>query len=245
MKNSLKISLITFITGTSLLAASIVVPFAAQAASPADSSAKLSALITKSDTAIAKRITSLTTWSGKISMMKHLSADQTTSLNAAVQTNITSLNTLKAKIDADTDLATLKADAKSIPDSLRIYALILPQQHILSGADRINSIAATMMTLSGKLQTRISAAQTAGHDTSAITANLADLNAKVSDAQSQSAAAVTVVAGLVPDNGNTTVAASNKAALVAARANIKTATADLKAARTDAKTIAAALKGFK
>ena len=70
------------------------------------------------------------------------------------------------------------------------------------------------------------------------------MTAKLSDATSQAQSAQTGVASLVPDQGNTTVAASNKAALVAARANLKTANSDIKAARQDVQTVINGLKAL-
>ena len=70
------------------------------------------------------------------------------------------------------------------------------------------------------------------------------MTSKLSDATSQ-AQSVQSVSSLTPDQGNATVAASNKAALVSARTNIKTATADLKAARQDVDTVMQGLKAMK
>ena len=74
---------------------------------------------------------------------------------------------------------------------------------------------------------------------------LTDYNTKVVDATTQAQTAVSRVASLTPDNGDTTIAASNKAALQAARADLKVATSDLKAARADVDTITKGLKALK
>jgi hypothetical protein len=73
---------------------------------------------------------------------------------------------------------------------------------------------------------------------------MSDMNAKIADATAQSASAQSGVSALVPDQGNATVAASNKAALEASRADIQTATQDLKAARADITTILQGLKSL-
>jgi len=72
-------------------------------------------------------------------------------------------------------------------------------------------------------------------------ASLADMNAKVADANTQSQAAVSLVANLQPDQGNQTVMQSNQTALKTARADIKAALADFKTARQDAGSIVKAL----
>ena len=75
----------------------------------------------------------------------------------------------------------------------------------------------------------------------AINKTIADIQAKVADAGTQSTSASSAVTVLVPDNGNAATVTSNTKALQSARAMIKTATADLKAARTDTDSIKTAL----
>jgi hypothetical protein len=69
------------------------------------------------------------------------------------------------------------------------------------------------------------------------------MTAKVTDANTQASAAVSEIANLEPDNGNTTIAASNTAALKDARSKIGVATKDLVAARADIATIVKGVKG--
>lgn len=194
-------------------------------------------IITRSDTAIAARITALNDLSTRVSALKNVSATEKASIAADVQANIAGLTSLKAKIDGESDVATLQTDEKSILGSFRIYALVIPQGYIASSADRVDTITGMLTTISAKLQTRITTAQNAGKNVSAEVSLLADLNAKIADANTNASTAATAIANLMPDQGNATVAASNKATLVSARANLKTATSDLKTARDDANTI--------
>lgn len=193
---------------------------------------------------IDRRVESLTKLLGRISEMKKISETDKAKFSADIQAEITKLANLKAKIDADTDTETLKADIKSIADSYRIYALIMPQIAIRAAADRINHIVDSFTTLSAKLQARITAAQTAGKDVSASVTALAEINTKVAEAKAQAALAISGISSLTPDNGDKAKAEANRAALVAARANIKTASTALKAARASAETIIKATKGL-
>jgi hypothetical protein len=210
----------------------------------ANQATKLTALITKTDTAIEARITSLNTLNTKVQAMKNVSATEKTNITNEVQSSINELTSAKAKLDADTVLATAKTDAASAINSTRIYALVIPQGYIQVSADRIITIGNTMTTLASKLQARITAAQTAGKDVTALQTALADIATQVTTANTQAASAQSTVSGLVPDNGDKTVAASNKIALTSARANIKTATTALKAAQQDVKTINTTLKSL-
>jgi hypothetical protein len=194
---------------------------------------------------IDRRVTAMNTLLGKIADMTRVSASEKTSISNFLNQQISAMTSLKAKILADTDITTLKTDVKSITDSYRIFMLIIPQGNVLATTDAMNETAGMLSTLGGKLQTRISAAQTAGTDVSAMTALLSDMNAKISDAQTQTAAAVALVTPLQPDQGDATTIAANKTAFTAARADIKTARADLATARSDAGKIVAALKALK
>ena len=217
---------------------------AAQAKLQAQTQKAISRGISLGDQEITRRITALNQLLTRIAQMKKVSASEQAVIAGQVQGQIATMTALKTEIDADTSTTTLKASVQSITVSYRIFALILPQVEILAASDRVGTIVDAMTVLEPKLAAAITTAQTAGKDVTPLQATLADYNAKVSDAGAQYVNAGNTVAVLVPDNGDTTVAASNEAALKAARADIKTATADLVAARKDAATIVTALKEF-
>lgn len=193
---------------------------------------------------IARRITSLTNLNTRIQAMARVSTTTKTTISASITTQINTLNTLKAKIAADTDLDTLKADIKTITESYRIYALVIPQAQIAVAADKILTVADAQTTVSGKLQSYISQAQTAGKDVTSLNTLLADMNAKIADAKVQANAGVTLTATLTPDMGDKTKMESNKQALSDGRAKIKLGEQDLKAAQSDARKIVQGLKAF-
>ena len=244
-----KTNVIRSIAALSALAILVTaIPAAAAATSTkkaAKGAAQLTAIISRSDKAIEARLADLQSLSSRIVDMKNLSDTQKTGLTSEIDTQVSGLTSLKAKIDADTDTVTAKADEKSITADYRIYALAIPQGRITASADRIVTIAGILNTIGAKLQARITAAQAAGKDVTAANATLADFAAKMNDALSKAQSAGTSILALVPDKGDAAVAASNKAALTAARADIQTATADVQAARKDTKSLLAAIKGFK
>lgn len=198
----------------------------------------------KGDKEIDRRIGALNDLDARVGEMQRVSDAFKQSLNATIGAEISNLTALKAKIDADTDSATLKADMKSITDGYRIFALVLPQGRIAAAADRIATIVNMMGTLGTKLQTRVQAAGAAGNDTTAASALLVDMSTKLSDAQTQAQAAITVSATLQPDGGDKTKMAANLAALKQARADIVAAQKDLADARKDAGQLVAALAKF-
>jgi hypothetical protein len=231
-----------------MLAAGSVLP--ASAALGLNASAGLSVKLdvtarARADAQIDARITALNNLEARIGQMTKVTSDQKASLDASIQASINDMTALKAKIDADTDNATLKADIQSITKSYRIYILVLPQGRITAAADRIITIVGLFNDLSLKLQARISAAQAAGQNVTALNASLSDMNAKTADANVQAQAAINEVVVLKPDNGDKTIMASNDAALKDARAKLKVAMGDLKTARQDAGSIVKALIAIK
>lgn len=73
------------------------------------------------------RLSALVKLKAEIDSSPYLTASQKTSLKAMVDTNISGLNTLLAKIKADTDLATLKADSEKIYTDFRIFSVFTPK----------------------------------------------------------------------------------------------------------------------
>jgi len=212
--------------------------------SASSTAASLSNVIAAADRDLSIRITALTSLNTRVQAMKNVSATEKSSISTEVQTTISTLTSLKAKIDAETDAKTARTDLASAINSTRIYALVIPQGYIEVSADRVDTISSMMTALAAKLQVRITAAQTAGHNVSSLQAALTDIGTQTAAANTQATAAVSAVATLSPDNGNATVAASNKTALTGGRTDLKTATQDLKTARQDIAKITAGLKGF-
>lgn len=270
MNNKLKFS-IAAITASAALLATMTLPVSAQITAPAgltitatgSTTVGVRALGVKANASatvrtnleaqevmranmeITNRINALNALETRTNGMVKLSGDEKTNLSSAIQTQITAMMTLQGQINADqstNNTSSLKTDIQSITKTYRIYALILPQGEIAAASDRIMTITDAITTLGTTLQTRITAAQNAGANMSTSVSALADMNAKVADANTQATAAVNGTASLQPDNGNTTVAASNTAALKLARTDIQTAQKDLIAAQADAIKIIANIK---
>jgi chromosome segregation ATPase len=208
------------------------------------SATAMTAAKTRAHSELQRRIDSLNSVNTRIQGLQQVTATFKQSLQNAVQTQISAFQALDAKIQADTDAATLKTDVQSITQSYRVYALVLPQIRMAAAADRAIAIVAMMQTLGTKLNARIQAAATAGANVTALQTALNDLATKISDANTQAQASVTTTASLAPDNGDTTKMASNTAALKQGRANLTTVAADLKAARADVATITKGLKAI-
>lgn len=190
-------------------------------------------IIAKSDTAITNRINDLNKLSTKVSKFKHLTTEQRNSINSSIQSSINAMSTLKTKIDTDTDMATLKADAASITKDYRIYAVVMPSEATLAATDNAIANIETAKATLAALQPKITPAVQASYDTAV---------AKLADATTQSQTLIDAITGLQPDKGDKTVQASNKAKVAAAATARKAMLADIAAAK---KAIAAIKAGLK
>lgn len=226
-------------TGAVFAAESSVAPSTSVGLNQSNQAAKIVKIKTRAEAEIDKRLASLNSALAKISTAKKLPESDKANFSAQIQAATSKLNALRAKIDADTDLAILRTDAKSIFNDFRVYAVFLPQIHLLAAADTMEVTADNLTTLAGKLQVRLQAAQSKGKDVSQLQTLLTDTQAKIADAKTQYSAVINEVIFLTP----TSYPGSN-ATLKDARAKIKVGTQDLRAARQDAKQIVAGLKAM-
>jgi hypothetical protein len=220
--------------GTGLTVASVVVvPVSALASSSttAANQARLQRIITRGNSEITRRLTSLNTLTSKISSTTKLSADDQASLSAEVNTEISGLTTLKTQLDAETTVTAAATDAQSIITEYRVYALVLPKVNLIKTADSQQVAEGQLATLATNLATRL--AGTTGD--SALQAALSDMNTKVPAAQALSSGVETAVLGLEPSS-YTAGELSNY------RNQLKTAQTDNQDSANDAKTIIAGLK---
>jgi hypothetical protein len=198
---------------------------------------KIADLHTQCDSAVAARLASLNSDSSRINGLAKLSSDQKTKFSGQIQTNVSGLNSQKAKCDADVDLTTLRTDYKNVFLNFRIYAVFLPQTNLLVATDTMGTTTDKLQDLYNALQTRV---QQAGNPSN-LTSLLADMQSKIGDAKNQYNNAENLVMPLTPQSFNSDPTGT-KTIFQNARNDIKTGAADLKAAFQDAQQIRAGLK---
>ena len=201
---------------------------------------RMEKLRTRALAEIDRRLKALAGLIERINNLKRLTADQKSSLTSSIQEQIASLTDPRAKIQADTDLATLKTDIKSIVDSYRIFALFMPKVHIFVVAEVELNYADRLSELAIKLQTRIEEAKNSGQDVASLQTLLTEMQSKISEAKIQAQKVIDTVIGLTPDGYP-----GNKTTLESAREMLQTARQSLQQARNDASQIIAGVKGLK
>jgi hypothetical protein len=198
---------------------------------------QLSNLKQRADNEINRRIEALNKLLNILSQSKKLSATNIASLTSQVQTNIDSLNALKIKIDADTDLTTLKADVKSIISNYYIFAFFLNYVHLNAAFDRATTTINNMTIVWTKLQTKIAEAKSKGQDVTTLNTLLTDMQNKLKDEKSLIASAQGELTGL-----SSSGYPNNKSTLEDARSKLQTVYQDLKTGYQDAIQIVHILK---
>lgn len=203
-------------------------------------SERLEKLRTRAIAEIDRRLKSLTGLTEKINAIKRLTAEQKSALTSSIQEQINSLTSLKTKIQSDSDLETLKADAKSIVDSYRIYLLYIPKIHILTVADAELNYADKLTELAFKLENRLNEKKANGQDVSSWVTLLTQMKSKISEGKSQAQSAFDAVLNLKPEDYP-----GNKSTLESARQTLQKARQSLQEARRLASQIIGGIKGLK
>ena len=168
-----------------------------------------------------------------------ITADHRSALNGILDASQSGLTTLRAKIDGDTTLASLRVDDHAIFADYRIYALVARQAALVRGDDAVAAAAARLTDGAAKIQTAITTAQGKGKDVTVATTQLAAMQAAIASALAKVSGDTAAVLALTPAGWNAGTAGP---VLDAARASIKGARADLAAALADGKAAIAALK---
>jgi len=213
---------------------------AVQKAATASAAIRIENLKSRAAHEIDRRFAALNLVLTRISTFKHITDSDKASLTSSVKTEISNLKSLEAKIQADTDLATLKADVKSIVDSYRIFVLFIPKIHLLAASDRMLNTADEISSLSVKLQSKIQSAKAAGKDVASLEELLTDITSKVDDVKSLASKVQATVTPLSQDGYP-----GNRSTLLAGRDMLRTGHNDLIEASHDAQQIIKGLKSLK
>lgn len=101
--------------------------------------AAIARLKDRGNTEIDRRKATLATLLGVVGDSRRLSETNRSALASEIQTDDSSLTSLRAKIGGDSDLATLRADVLDIVTVYRVYVLLEPKVHLVRAADALLS----------------------------------------------------------------------------------------------------------
>lgn len=224
-----------------LLLLSPLVPLNALAASGNVQQNALANLKDRADREIDRRVTSLTALMSRITDLKRLTAGQKSSFSSQIQANISDLERVKTKIANDSDLAAMRSDVKSITESYRIYLVFIPKIHFLAAIDATASAQTKLGNIATELDGKLKTLAANGADVSHLQADLNDMNARLSDASSQTSALENKLITVTPDGypGNRTVLVDGKNTMASIRKDLADARADARKIVDGIKSLAA------
>lgn len=200
---------------------------------------ELTRIIQRADTMIQVRLTSLQNLLTRISSDKRLSDNQKSSMTADINTTISNLQALKAKIDADTDVTTARNDAKSIVTSYHVYATYEPKERLMVIIENLQTSATNVQSVLTRLSTFVDTLKSQGKDTTGLTTLLTDMNTKLTDITTKLSADSTLLAGVSVTN------ATYQTTFIQVRQSLATVRADYAGILSDFHTFQSQVKALK
>jgi len=191
---------------------------------------------------IDRRLVTIQVLQDHVSNPNGLTDSDRSALQALLTADTTGLTALKAKIDGETDVTTLRADIGTIVTGYRIYLLMVPMTAEVISADNEAAAVGRLDTVVTKLQARITADQNAGKDVTQAQANLTNMQTSLGQVSTSTLSAMTqALLLLTPAQYN---AGTAKPVLTSDHTTLQGFRSSLNAARADAVACRAALKGL-
>lgn len=150
----------------------------------------------RADQAINRRISELNRLLQRIQNDQKLTSDEKSNLSSDIQSAINGLTTLKSKIDADTDLTTLKSDAKQIVSGFKVFDIIVPKTRLLITIDNLMTVTTKIAGFTPKIQDLIKNLKSEGKDVTQLQSLLNDVNSRLTAINNQLSSDKTLVLGI-------------------------------------------------
>jgi len=187
---------------------------------------------------IDRRLATIERLGNAIETSRALTDDHQAALQAILDDSAAGLRALRAEIEADTTLAELREDIRSIFEDFRIYALVVRQVWLVVAADTVDVAGARLDETAADLAVLIERAEAAGQDVTEAKAHLAAMVAAIDEALAGVDGVAEDVLPLTPADWNDGTAGP---ILRATRQAIADARADLRTAMAEARQVIAAL----
>jgi hypothetical protein len=219
--------LAAFALGAGLLAA---------AAGPAGAATTIDPVAkTGAETAITTRLADLHARVTLVKQTSWLTAADRTSLLTELDGEIAGLGALATTIQAETSVTGFRTEAADILSGYRVYALVLPQVHLVRATDQITTvILPDLQSAESLLNQQIHLAGQQHKDTSATAAPMGDLATQISNLRTATNALSTQLLTLTPAQWNT-----DHCVVVQPRRQLQTSRGDAGRALVDIKTVEA------
>ena len=165
---------------------------------------ELQNIISRSNTLITNRLTSLSTLSTRIQGDKRLSTSEKSSLTSDIQTDTNGLTALKTKIDADTDATTARTDEKQIITNFYVYAAFEPKLRYLIILNNLQTTTSNIQALVPQLQNLINTFKSQGKDVTQLQSLLDDISSQLQTVNTTISSDITTVQNISTTSNPTT-----------------------------------------
>lgn len=221
----------------SLILLSLVAPLAVQGAERTWDAGKLQEL---GASMIDKRVALITKYDTGLSQTKYISDTILSQVRGELSRVQGELEALKTKIAGEEDIATLKADVKSVITNYRIYSVFLPQSAGIVASDRLRTLQAKLNELKAKISSKADELEAAGKDVTEIRSLLTTAAEQLSAAEGHVSIAESKFASMTiaDPEAASALKLQGKAELISARQSFSEARTNLKAAVTKIKELA-------
>jgi hypothetical protein len=189
---------------------------------------------------VDRRLATIERLGNAVDASRALTDEHAGALHRILDGSAAGLRALRAAIEADTTLAQLHEDIRSIYADFRIYVLVTRQVWLVGAADTATAAGAALDATAGDLATLIARAEANGQDVTEPKAHLAAMEAAIDEAVAGVADVADAVLPLTPADWNDDTAWP---VLREARQAIEDARADLRTAMAEARKVIAALAG--
>ena len=198
--------------------------------------AALAALKTRAATARSTRVTALDAAVSRVNANGYLTSTDKATLLGTLDSDLSALQQLGPKIQADTTLTSAQADYRSIFTAYRVFALALPQVHFAASADDLTGTVLPRLTdAQSRLQSLLSGADQS-KNTTAVQAAMADLGKQISAITSATNGLSSTVLGYTPSQWD-----ANQQLLTPARQALTGVRSDARTARQDIRSVVEAI----
>lgn len=164
--------------------------------SAARQSTELQNVITRANSLIASRLSSLNSLMTRVQGDTRLSSDEKSSLTSDIQTDINGLTALQTKIDADTDVTTARSDTKTVITNYYIYAVFMPKMRLLITLNNLQTTTAYIQALETQLQSLVTTLQSQGKNVSQLTPLLSSITSQIQTINTTLSGDITSVEGI-------------------------------------------------
>lgn len=170
----------------------------------------------------------------------NLTGGDRSTLSTLVAADASGLGTLKTKTNAETTIAAVKDDARSMIQDYRVYLLVVPKVRFAIAGDTEATVITNLRDVHDKLASVAAQLAAQGKDTSTETAQLADMSGKLDAARSALDGQVANLLAIQPGPNGTAI----HAAVLTVRGAIRGARDDIAAAVALAKQVRQELKAL-